>query len=88
MFVIDGVPFDPNTNFEYGFNQGGPGISPISLIPPEDIEDFSFLKDAMATSVYGSRGANGVIIITTKRGRSKKPIITYTGNFVLSVPRG
>ncbi|MGE9314503.1 SusC/RagA family TonB-linked outer membrane protein [Niabella sp. CJ426] len=88
LFVIDGVPYDPNTNFEYGFNQGGPGVSPVSLIPPEDIEEFSFLKDAMATSVYGSRGANGVIIITTKRGRSKKPIITYTGNFVLSVPPG
>lgn len=86
LFVIDGVPFDPNTNFEYGFNQGGPGISPISLIPPEDIEEMSFLKDAMATSIYGSRGANGVIVIATKRGRSKKPIITYTGNFVLNVP--
>ncbi|MFV0605158.1 MAG: SusC/RagA family TonB-linked outer membrane protein [Niabella sp.] len=86
LFVIDGVPYDPNTNFEYGFSQGGPGVSPISLIPPEDIESFDFLKDAMATSVYGSRGANGVIIITTKRGRSKKPIVTYTGNFLLSVP--
>lgn len=77
LFVIDGVPVDDNTNYEYGFHGGGPGISPLSLIPPEDIESIDFLKDAAATSLYGSRGAYGVMIITTKRGKSKTPIIQY-----------
>lgn len=86
LFVIDGVPMDPNSNFEYGFDQGGPGMSPLSLIPPEDIEDMSFLKDAMATALYGSQGAFGVIIITTKRGNSKTPIIQYTANTFFNVP--
>lgn len=81
LFVIDGVPVDANSNYEYGFQGGGPGISPLSLIPPEDIEQMEFLKDAAATSQYGSRGAYGVIIITTKRGRSKVPIISYSGNY-------
>lgn len=86
LFVIDGVPMDPNTNFEYGFDQAGPGMSPLSLIPPEDIESVDFLKDAMATALYGSQGAFGVIIITTKRGNSKTPIIQYTTNSFFNVP--
>lgn len=81
LFVIDGVPVDDNTNYEYGFSSGGTGISPLSLIPPEDIETIDFLKDAAATSIYGSRGAYGVILITTKRGKSKVPIIQYQTNF-------
>ncbi|MGN6162970.1 MAG: SusC/RagA family TonB-linked outer membrane protein [Flavisolibacter sp.] len=88
LFVIDGVPVDPNTNFEYGFQGGGPGISPLALIPPEDIEQFDILRDAAATSQYGSRGAYGVIIITTKRGRSKVPIVAYSGSYFMStVPK-
>ncbi|MBC9932285.1 SusC/RagA family TonB-linked outer membrane protein [Chitinophaga qingshengii] len=81
LFVIDGVPIDPNTNYEYGFQQGGPGLSPLSLIPTEDIESVDVLKDSQATSLYGARGAYGVILITTKRGNSKTPIIQYTTNF-------
>lgn len=86
LFVIDGVPVDVNTNYEYGFQGGGPGISPLSLIPPEDIEQMDFLKDAAATSQYGSRGAYGVIIVTTKRGSSKVPIIQYSSNFFMKSP--
>lgn len=86
LFVIDGVPLDANSNYEYGFSQGGPGISPLSLIPPEDIEEVSILKDAQATSLYGSQGAYGVILITTKRGKSKTPIIQYTTNFFVNTP--
>ena len=63
LFVIDGIPVDVNTNYEYGFQGGGPGISPLALIPPEDIEQFDILRDAAATSQYGTRGAYGVIII-------------------------
>ncbi|HEU4610399.1 MAG TPA: TonB-dependent receptor plug domain-containing protein, partial [Chitinophagaceae bacterium] len=86
LFVIDGVPVDLNTNYEYGFQGGGPGISPLALIPPEDIEQMDFLKDAAATSQYGSRGAYGVIIVTTKRGKSKVPIIQYSANFFVKSP--
>ncbi|WP_443938699.1 SusC/RagA family TonB-linked outer membrane protein [Pedobacter sp. MW01-1-1] len=88
LYVIDGVPVDDNTNYSYGFQQAGPGVSPASQIPPEDIEDITVLKDASATSLYGSRGAYGVILITTKRGSSKIPIIRYNGSaFLSTVPQ-
>lgn len=86
LFVIDGVPIDDNVNYQYGFEQSGPGVSPLSLIPTEDIEQIEVLKDAQATSLYGSKGAYGVILITTKRGKSKVPIISYTSNFYVSTP--
>ncbi len=88
LFVIDGAVVDDNTNYEYGFNSAGSGISPLSLIPPEDIQSIDFLKDAASTAIYGSRGAYGVIVITTKRGQSTVPIIQYQGNFFMnSVPK-
>lgn len=88
LFVVDGVPVDDNQNFSYGFQTSGPGVSPISLIPQQDIENIEVLKDASATALYGSRGAYGVILITTKRGNSKVPIITYNGQFFVSaVPK-
>lgn len=62
FFVIDGVPFSSNLP--------GTGVSPINLINPSDIESISILKDADATSIYGSRAANGAIIITTKKGKA------------------
>ncbi|MBZ4191041.1 SusC/RagA family TonB-linked outer membrane protein [Niabella beijingensis] len=84
LIIIDGVPIDPNTDYEYGFATAGAGVSPLTLIPAEDIEDIQILKDAAAISVYGSRGAYGVWIINTKKGRSGKPEINYTTNFFLS----
>lgn len=88
LFVIDGVPVDDNTNYSYGFQQAGPGTSPASQIPPEDIESIEVLKDAAATALYGSKGAYGVILITTKRGNSKIPVIRYNGaGFVSLVPQ-
>ncbi len=86
LFVIDGVPIDANTDYEYGFSGGGPGISPLSLIPAEDVEEITVLRDAQATSLYGSQGAYGVILITTKRGKSKTPIIQYTSNVFINTP--
>ncbi len=86
LFVVDGFPVDGTTNYSYGFDQAGPGLSPISLIPTEDIQSIEILKDAQATSLYGSRGAYGVILITTKRGNSKVPIIKYTANFSIATP--
>ena len=71
LFVIDGVPLagggapTPNVN---GLG-GGTARNPLSFINPNDIESISILKDASATAIYGSRGANGVVIIQTKAGR-------------------
>lgn len=87
LYIVDGVPIDADAGFEYGFQSIGPGTSPLSLIPVEDIETVDVMLDAQATSLYGSRGANGVIVITTKKGKSRIPIVTYIGNyFVNSVP--
>ncbi|WP_373826834.1 SusC/RagA family TonB-linked outer membrane protein, partial [Bacteroides heparinolyticus] len=77
LIVIDGLAMD---------NQGVKGLAnPLSMVNPADIETFTVLKDASATAIYGSRGSNGVIIITTKKGRSgAKPSITYNGNISVS----
>ncbi|WP_300598574.1 SusC/RagA family TonB-linked outer membrane protein [Niabella sp.] len=88
LFVIDGVPVDVNSGYEYGFDQSGPGTSPLALIPPEDIAEISFLKSAAATALYGSRAAYGVVLVTTKRGKSKVPIVSYAGKFYINtVPK-
>ncbi|MBE8712796.1 SusC/RagA family TonB-linked outer membrane protein [Sphingobacterium sp. KB22] len=81
LFVIDGVPVDEGNSFEYGFQTQGPGISPISMIPVEDIEDLTILKDAQATALYGAKGAYGVILVTTKRGNSKIPIVSWNSKY-------
>jgi len=84
LYVIDGVPMDADKASEFGFQQQGPGVSPISLIPQEDIASIEVLKDATATALYGSRGAYGVILIQTVRGNSEVPRIRYTGNFYMN----
>lgn len=66
LFVIDGYPVN---NVGYS--------NPLSTINPNDIESIDVLKDASSTAIYGSRGSNGVIIITTKRGKSGKPSIAF-----------
>lgn len=86
LYVIDGVPMDADKASEFGFQQQGPGISPLSMIPQEDIASIEVLKDAQATAMYGSRAAYGVIIITTKRGNSKIPRVRYTGNAFMKTP--
>ncbi|MGB3144758.1 MAG: TonB-dependent receptor [Maribacter sp.] len=66
LIVIDGVPItDTDNTFARG---GNTGINPLSYVNPNDIASLTVLKDASATSIYGSRGANGVILITTKKG--------------------
>ncbi len=57
-----------------------PGRNPLNFINPNDIESISVLKDAAATAIYGSRGANGVVLITTKKGASGAASLQYTGN--------
>lgn len=61
-------------------------VSGWEAINPSDVESISVLKDASATAVYGVKGANGVIIITTKRGQTGKPIVSYSFNYGLSAP--
>src|SRR5690606_10032856 len=80
-FVIDGVPIDEGNTFEYGFQTQGPGINPISMIPTEDIEDITILKDAQATALYGAKGAYGGILVTTKRGNSRIPIVSWSSKY-------
>ena len=80
LFVIDGIPVD---------NDGISGIAnPLSTINPDDIESMTVLKDASATAIYGSRASNGVILVTTKRGKDGTPFkITYNGKAtVYTVP--
>lgn len=88
LYVIDNVPFIPgnlSSTFTSANILGGAGISPLNSINPSDIESMEILKDADATAIYGSRGANGVILITTKKGKATtggKPKIdlnVYTG---------
>jgi TonB-linked SusC/RagA family outer membrane protein len=73
LIVVDGVPLD----------QGGIAGSPnsLNLINPNDIETFTVLKDASATAIYGNRGSNGVIIITTKKGETGKPKFSFITNY-------
>lgn len=73
LYVVDGVPLS------------GGGINSIN---PNDIESIQVLKDASATAIYGTRGANGVIVITTRRGEPGKPRVNYSSNIIVSeVPR-
>lgn len=77
LYVVDGVFINSNSLQTIG--TGGKATSPISDINPSDIESIEVLKDATATALYGSRGANGVIIITTKRGNfEQKPTINFS----------
>jgi TonB-dependent SusC/RagA subfamily outer membrane receptor len=60
-------------------NNDGNAVSPLALINPSDIESIDVLKDASATAIYGSRASNGVIIITTKRGKNGSARVGYDG---------
>jgi len=70
LFVIDGLPYTGTVPpLNGGLGALGLGLSPFAFINPSDIESISILKDADATAIYGSRGANGVVLITTKKGK-------------------
>ena len=86
LFIIDGVPFAPQnnninqlaglesaSNYSGGLSVAG-GVSPFANINPNDIESISVLKDADATSIYGTQGSNGVVLITTKKGKPGKTV--------------
>lgn len=86
LYVIDGIPVEDPSSYQYGFNQSGAGLNPLSLIPQEDIESITVLKDAQSTSIYGSAGAYGVILVTTKRGNSEVPVISYSSSVSVNTP--
>lgn len=75
-FAGDGAPLVMVDGVERAFSQ----------VAPDDIESISVLKDASATAVYGVRGANGVILVTTKRGKDMKPEVSLTSNFMWGTP--
>ncbi|SHM17685.1 SusC/RagA family TonB-linked outer membrane protein [Flavobacterium saccharophilum] len=91
LYVIDGVPISGDATgkatsgqtlagrdgFSSSGGSGNTAMSPLSMINPNDIESMDILKDASATAIYGSRGANGVIIITTKSGKKGSGKISY-----------
>ena len=91
LYVIDGVIVQGGGNSGASFGLGdalGNGavstISPLSTINPADIVSMEILKDASATAIYGAQGANGVILITTKRGKAGEAKFTYDGMFAVS----
>ena len=75
LYVIDGVPVDAGGGGVEG------GRNPLANINQNDIASMTILKDAAATAIYGSRASNGVVIITTKKGKSGEMQISYNGNF-------
>jgi len=95
LYVIDGVPISGdarnsstsgrnasgNSNFS---NAGNITVSPLAMLNPSDIESIDILKDASATAIYGSRGANGVIIVTTKSGKKGTGKLTYENSYSIS----
>lgn len=88
LYVIDGLPIE----IDYSISDGpaeveGPSQSPLANLDPDNIKSIDVLKDASAAAIYGARGANGVVIITTKSGRSGKAEITFdTSVTTSSVP--
>lgn len=95
LYVIDGVPISGdarnsstsgrnasgNSNFS---NAGNITLSPLAMISPSDIESIDILKDASATAIYGSRGANGVIIVTTKKGKRGAGKLSFENSYSFS----
>ncbi|MFT3682175.1 MAG: TonB-dependent receptor [Ferruginibacter sp.] len=77
LYVIDGLLINSDGGDISAGGTRGPRISPLSSINPTDIESIEILKDASATAMYGARGANGVVLITTKKGRSGKGILSF-----------
>ena len=81
LIVIDGVPQTDQDN--------GSGANALTMLNPQDIESMTILKDASATAIYGSRASNGVIIVTTKKGKrgSRRPTVSFAANFHVNTAR-
>jgi len=97
LYIIDGVPVSGDSNNigtsgrsiadnGLGEGTGSNGVSPLASINPDDIKSIDILKDASATAIYGSRGSNGVVIITTKNGKNSKGKLRYNTFMALQRP--
>ncbi|ETZ19215.1 hypothetical protein N824_10765 [Pedobacter sp. V48] len=93
LYVIDGVPLFNNRAPEPSIDQkdigfaGGVDRDPLSSINPSDIESIDVLKDASAAAIYGSAAANGVVLITTKKGKNGKIQTDYRGSYTVQSPK-
>lgn len=93
LYVVDGVPLDVSSDQQpSGANVAGVGSNgsknPLNFLNPDDIESIDVLKDASATAIYGARGANGVIMVTTKKGTEGQSKISYSAYASMSdLPR-
>ena len=80
LYVVDGMPIASSADYDTGASVTGADKANRSIdINPDDIESIDVLKDASATAIYGARGANGVVVITTKKGQKGKARVTYDG---------
>ncbi|MBT8304161.1 MAG: SusC/RagA family TonB-linked outer membrane protein [Bacteroidia bacterium] len=89
LFVVDGIPLaggSTSAGLEVAGVGSNPAKNPLSFLNPNDIASISVLKDASATAIYGARGSNGVVIITTKTGRSNRGEFQYSSNLSVSNP--
>lgn len=82
LYVVDGIPIISDVFIRT--NSSAMNQNPLSAINPSDIESVEVLKDAAAAGIYGSRGSNGVILITTKRGKAGKPTFNYNNKIGLT----
>lgn len=84
LYVIDGIPLDNDSQSTLNSeNESSASLNPLSMINPSDIESIEILKDASATAIYGSRGANGVVLITTKTGVEGKGVFQIDQDYSL-----
>jgi TonB-linked SusC/RagA family outer membrane protein len=86
LFVVDGIPLGGGTSTNDGITFTTSGSNPLNDFNPADIASIEVLKDAAATAIYGSRGANGVVLVTTKRGKGGKTNVTYSGYYGVTQP--
>ncbi|MDO7172410.1 SusC/RagA family TonB-linked outer membrane protein [Mariniflexile sp. AS56] len=85
LYVIDGIPMDNSSSDGLGSEDvESSSLSPLAMINPSDIESVEILKDASSTAIYGSRGANGVILITTKTGKTGKGVVSVEQEYGVS----
>ncbi len=88
LIVVNGIPYETSISSDFDFATADEeSYSQLLNISPSDIEDITVLKDAASTALYGSKGANGVLMITTKRGVMGKPRLTYGFKGTVSVAR-
>ncbi|MEL6649708.1 MAG: TonB-dependent receptor [Bacteroidota bacterium] len=84
LYVVDGVPLISGNFSQVGV--GGQGLNALADINPNDIESITVLKDASTAAIYGSRGANGVVLITTKSGKAGKTKIDFNASYGIQEP--